>query len=128
MRLGWRAERLERSASGLEVHGRGARGEGDEALDGLSAEAAVVALPHAARRHPARAAAWVSTARALDGLGSSPIVNLHVVYDRPVLDEPFAAGVGTPVQYLFDRTAPPARPRAASIWLCRCPVRSVRWA
>ncbi len=38
-------------------------------------------------------------------LASSPIVNLHVLYDRRVLDEHFAAGVGTPVQYLFDRTA-----------------------
>ena len=42
---------------------------------------------------------------ALEALGSSPIVNLHVHYDRRVLDEPFAAGVGTPVQWLFDRTA-----------------------
>jgi uncharacterized protein with NAD-binding domain and iron-sulfur cluster len=40
----------------------------------------------------------------LEGLGSSPIVNVHVVYDRRVLDEPFAAGVDTPVQYVFDRT------------------------
>jgi squalene-associated FAD-dependent desaturase len=39
------------------------------------------------------------------GLGSSPIVNLHVVYDRPVLDVPFAAGVHTPVQWVFDRTS-----------------------
>ncbi len=37
-------------------------------------------------------------------LGTSPIVNLHVVYDRRVLDVPFAAGVRTPVQWLFDRT------------------------
>jgi hydroxysqualene dehydroxylase len=38
-------------------------------------------------------------------LGESPIVNVHVVYDRPVLDAPFAAGVGSPVQWVFDRTA-----------------------
>ncbi|HWE09102.1 MAG TPA: hydroxysqualene dehydroxylase HpnE [Solirubrobacteraceae bacterium] len=37
-------------------------------------------------------------------LGRSPIVNLHVVYDRRVLDVPFAAGVHTPVQWMFDRT------------------------
>jgi monoamine oxidase len=37
-------------------------------------------------------------------LGSSPIVNLHVVYDRQVLDVPFAACVHTPVQWMFDRT------------------------
>ncbi|WP_020658528.1 hydroxysqualene dehydroxylase HpnE [Amycolatopsis benzoatilytica] len=38
------------------------------------------------------------------GLGSSPIVNVHVVLDRPVLAEPFVAGVRTPVQWVFDRT------------------------
>jgi uncharacterized protein with NAD-binding domain and iron-sulfur cluster len=38
-------------------------------------------------------------------MGVSPIVNLHVVYDRPVMDLPFAAGVCTPVQFVFDRTA-----------------------
>ncbi|MEV0714495.1 hydroxysqualene dehydroxylase HpnE [Asanoa sp. NPDC050611] len=38
------------------------------------------------------------------GLGSSPIVNVHVVLDRPVLTEPFVAGVGTPIQWVFDRT------------------------
>ena len=37
-------------------------------------------------------------------LGSVPIVNVHVVLDRPVLDEPFIAGVDTPVQWVFDRT------------------------
>ncbi|MDQ3762779.1 MAG: hydroxysqualene dehydroxylase HpnE [Actinomycetota bacterium] len=37
-------------------------------------------------------------------LGSSPIVNVHVVLDRPVLEEPFIAGVDTPVQWVFDRT------------------------
>src|SRR5262249_56738930 len=38
-------------------------------------------------------------------LGSSPIVNVHLVFDRTVLAEPFVAGVGTPVQWVFDRTA-----------------------
>ena len=37
-------------------------------------------------------------------LGTSPIVNLHVVFDRKVTDLPFAAGVATPVQWFFDRT------------------------
>jgi squalene-associated FAD-dependent desaturase len=103
VRLGWRAERLAQSAGGVEVHGRGPRAEQREALEELSAEAVVVALPHA------RAATLLEPllgepARALARLGSSPIVNLHVVYDRRVCDVPFAAGVGTPVQYVFDRT------------------------
>jgi squalene-associated FAD-dependent desaturase len=37
-------------------------------------------------------------------LGSSPIINVHVVLDRTVLHEPFVAGVSTPVQWVFDRT------------------------
>ncbi len=79
------------------------------AEDGLSAEAVVVALPHA------RAAALIEpllapTAAALAQLGSSPIVNLHVVLDRVVCEETFAAGVGTPVQYLFDRSAAAGAP------------------
>jgi uncharacterized protein with NAD-binding domain and iron-sulfur cluster len=32
------------------------------------------------------------------------------VYDRPVCEQPFAAGVGTPVQYLFDRSAAAGAP------------------
>jgi squalene-associated FAD-dependent desaturase len=39
-----------------------------------------------------------------DALGSSPIVNAHVVLDRVVLHEPFVAGVDSPLQWIFDRT------------------------
>jgi squalene-associated FAD-dependent desaturase len=100
VRLGWRAERLERSAGGVEVEGRGER---------LSAGATILAVPHA------RAATLLEPldgelAGRLRALGSSPIVNLHVVYDRPVCEQPFAAGVGTPVQYLFDRSAAAGAP------------------
>jgi squalene-associated FAD-dependent desaturase len=118
VRLGWRAERLERTATGLEVHGRGGRGEEDEedrgereavsgesrAGEGWSAEVAIVALPHN-RAGGLIEPLLAATADRLAALGSSPIVNLHVVYDRKVCEQPFAAGVGTPVQYLFDRTA-----------------------
>jgi squalene-associated FAD-dependent desaturase len=39
------------------------------------------------------------------GLGHSPILNVHVRYARPVLDRPFLAGVDSPAQWIFDRTA-----------------------
>ncbi|NKQ53753.1 NAD(P)-binding protein [Amycolatopsis sp. K13G38] len=39
------------------------------------------------------------------GLGSSPIVNVHVVFDRVTMKEPFFAAVDSPVQWVFDRTA-----------------------
>jgi squalene-associated FAD-dependent desaturase len=70
----------------------------------LAADAVVLAVPHdrAAALLPSGA---VRDAARLGGLGGSPIVNLHLVYDRRVLELPFAAGVRTPVQWLFDRTA-----------------------
>ncbi|HJQ47696.1 MAG TPA: hydroxysqualene dehydroxylase HpnE [Amycolatopsis sp.] len=37
-------------------------------------------------------------------LGSSPIVNVHIVYDRVIMDEPFCAAVDSPLQWVFDRT------------------------
>ncbi|GAA3209871.1 hydroxysqualene dehydroxylase HpnE [Streptomyces sp. XM83C] len=37
-------------------------------------------------------------------IGTAPILNVHVVYDRPVLDAPFFAALGSPVQWVFDRT------------------------
>ena len=38
------------------------------------------------------------------GLGATAIVNVHVIYDRRVTELPFAAAVGSPVQWFFDRT------------------------
>jgi squalene-associated FAD-dependent desaturase len=103
VRLGWRAQRIDRLAGGFRVHR-------DDAGHELDAEAVVVAVPHA------RAASLVEsllapTAAALRRVASSPIVNVHVVYDRPVCQWRFAAGVHTPVQYLFDRTAAAGLPR-----------------
>ena len=39
------------------------------------------------------------------GLGQSPIVNVHLVLDRPVTDLSLAAVVDSPIQFVFDRTA-----------------------
>jgi uncharacterized protein with NAD-binding domain and iron-sulfur cluster len=47
-------------------------------------------------------------------LTMSPIVNIHLVYDRHVLDAPFVAAVGSPVQWVFDRTASSGLAAAAS--------------
>jgi squalene-associated FAD-dependent desaturase len=100
VRLGWRAEELVRTGGGFEVHGGG---------EGIAAGSVVVALPHT------RAAALIGPllgelAPRLRALGAAPIVNLHVVYDRTVLEHHFAAGVRSPVQYLFDRSAAAGAP------------------
>ncbi|MFJ6772964.1 hydroxysqualene dehydroxylase HpnE [Kitasatospora sp. NPDC091257] len=41
----------------------------------------------------------------LAGFGTAPILNVHVIYDRKVLRRPFFAALGSPVQWVFDRTA-----------------------
>jgi squalene-associated FAD-dependent desaturase len=72
--------------------------------ESLSADAVVLAVGPARMADLLPDASGVSP-QSLRALGESPIVNVHVVYDRPVLDAPFAAGVGSPVQWVFDRTA-----------------------
>jgi squalene-associated FAD-dependent desaturase len=71
----------------------------------LTADAVVLAVPHdkAASLIPPGALPPGAVER-WSGLGASPIVNVHVIYDRPVTDLPFAAAVDSPVQWVFDRT------------------------
>jgi squalene-associated FAD-dependent desaturase len=71
----------------------------------LLVDAVVLAVPHeqAARLIPAGALP-AETVGGWAGLGAAPIVNVHVIYDRKVMDVPFAAGVDSPVQWVFDRT------------------------
>jgi hypothetical protein len=71
----------------------------------IVADAVVLAVPHeAAARLIPSGALPEATVAGWAGLGASPIVNVHVIYDRPVMDEPFAAAVDSPVQWVFDRT------------------------
>ncbi len=122
VRLGVRAERVAQSEEGgLRVNANGAE---------LRADAVVSAIPHqraATLLEPLlgeQASSWTA-------LGESPIVNVHVVYDRRVCELGFAAGVGTPVQYVFDRTDAAGLPRTGthagvrqaptgSAWRSRC--------
>jgi len=95
VRTGWRAERVEVGSSGeFTVQG---------AEDEVAADSIIVALPHARTADILPEGALDDPAR-LERLGASPIVNLHVVYDRRVTDFELAAGVRSPVQWLFDRT------------------------
>ncbi|MGH3488378.1 MAG: hydroxysqualene dehydroxylase HpnE, partial [Actinopolymorphaceae bacterium] len=69
----------------------------------LAVEGVVLAVPHQAAGVlvPEEAAPmryrWT-------GLGASPIVNVHLHYDRRVMDLPFAAALDSPVQWVFDRS------------------------
>ncbi len=75
-----------------------ARGDGCLPADGV---VIAVPAPQAARL---AGPAGVPGAAAWERLGASPIVNVHVIYDRPVTDLPFAAAIDSPVQWVFDRT------------------------
>jgi hydroxysqualene dehydroxylase len=79
----------------------GWRVDTDEAS--IEADAVVLAVPHdvAADLLPTGSIADPAVVR---GLEVSPILNVHVIFDRVVLTEPFIAAVDSPAQFVFDRT------------------------
>jgi len=89
-------EAIERAGTRFSVHSRTGRHDADDVILAVPPEQAEGLAPAGAIPAPDGFAA---------GLGHSPIVNVHVVLDRRVLTGPFVAGVGTPIQWVFDRTA-----------------------
>ena len=111
VRLGAKAVAVEPGPRGgfevrLASHGDAAENGGG---DVIRADGVVLAVPPDAA---ARLLPDTPGGRSVNGsghwgeLGSSPIVNVHVVYDRRVTRLPFAAAVDSPVQWVFDRTSP----------------------
>src|SRR5262249_50560618 len=76
----------------------------------LAFDATVLAAPHddAAKLLPEQAGVDPAD---LCKLGESPILNLHTVWDRKVLPHAFAASLGSPLEWLFDRTEAPGLER-----------------
>jgi squalene-associated FAD-dependent desaturase len=70
----------------------------------LAADAVIMAVPHdvAGQLLPAGS---VPNQTRLGELGMSAIVDVHLVFDRPVTRWPLLAGLDSPVQWVFDRTA-----------------------
>ncbi|MCE2526385.1 MAG: hydroxysqualene dehydroxylase HpnE [Actinomycetia bacterium] len=71
--------------------------------DVLKADSVVVAVPHDAVDSVLPPESVFAQHR-LPELGKSPIVNVHLVYDRRVTDLSMFAAVHSDVQYVFDRT------------------------
>ncbi|MEU6477282.1 hydroxysqualene dehydroxylase HpnE [Streptomyces sp. NPDC047017] len=69
----------------------------------LEADTVVLAVPQREAYDLLPPGALAAPERLL-GIGTAPILNVHVVYDRKVLARPFVAALGTPVQWVFDRT------------------------
>jgi len=94
--LGWMHGDAARRA--LEAAGATVRtGERAASLDDLDFDAAVVATP------PAEAALLLGEPD--PGLEHSPIVSVHLLFDRPLLAYPLAALLGTDAHWVFDRGA-----------------------
>ena len=101
---------LVRLARGDDGAGDGA-GDGDEAAGdaGRDGGGPSPRTAWSSRRRRTRPPSWCRPPRACrpgrgPDLGTSPIINVHVIYDRRVTRLPFAAAVDSPVQWLFDRT------------------------
>jgi squalene-associated FAD-dependent desaturase len=105
VRLGAKATAVEPDrAGGFSVQVvSGADGAASEQDETISADAVILAVPAGPAARLAGAAGVQGAAR-WDDLGTSPIVNVHVIYDRHVTELPFAAAVDSPVQWVFDKT------------------------
>ncbi|MYS50614.1 phytoene dehydrogenase, partial [Streptomyces sp. SID6013] len=69
----------------------------------LEADAVVLAVPQR-EAHDLLPDGALDAPENLLRIGTAPILNVHVIYDRKVLATPFLAALGTPVQWVFDRT------------------------
>jgi squalene-associated FAD-dependent desaturase len=84
---------------------RGARGAALRLRgERLAFDAVILATPHEAAARLAPAELPELSPSRVASLGRSPILNLHLLYDRRVLELPLLAGFGTPLQWIFDRT------------------------
>lgn len=69
----------------------------------IEADTVVLAVPQHETHDLLPEGALDEPDRLLD-IDTAPILNIHVVYDRKVLKRPFFAAIGSPVQWVFDRT------------------------
>ncbi|GGL78674.1 phytoene dehydrogenase [Streptomyces fumigatiscleroticus] len=69
----------------------------------LDADAVVLAVPQR-EAHDLLPDGALDAPQRLLGICTAPILNVHVVYDRTVLTRPFFTALGSPVQWVFDRT------------------------
>ncbi|MFF3612130.1 hydroxysqualene dehydroxylase HpnE [Streptomyces sp. NPDC002580] len=69
----------------------------------IEADTVVLAVPQREAHDLLPEGALDAPERLLE-IGTAPILNIHVVYDRKVLTKPFFAALGSPVQWVFDRT------------------------
>lgn len=95
-----RATRVAREGDGpWQVEAETGPGRGER----LTADVVVLAVPQR-ETYDLLPPGALADPEALLRIGTAPILNVHVVYDRKVLRRPFFAAIGSPVQWVFDRT------------------------
>jgi squalene-associated FAD-dependent desaturase len=105
LQLGTKAAAVQRApGGGFRVRvTSGPDGDGAGRDEVIEADGVVLAVPAGGAARLAEGAGVAGAAR-WDDLGTSPIVNVHVIYDRRVTELPFAAALDSPVQWVFDKT------------------------
>jgi squalene-associated FAD-dependent desaturase len=106
VRLGVAAQRVEP----VPGDGAAARFSVPTPQETLTADAVIVAVPHDAAGSLLPPGA-VAHQDHLGDLGTSPVVDVHLVFDRPVTRWPLFAGLGSPALWVFDRTSSSGMPR-----------------
>jgi squalene-associated FAD-dependent desaturase len=112
VRTAVKVREISRTATGYQLAvTSGGTGRGACAV--LDADAVILAVPPAAAAALMPAGAHPDPA-SLERLGTSPIVNIHMIFDRKVIDGPFLAVTGSPIQWIFDRTGPSGLPASGT--------------
>ncbi|MFF3996059.1 hydroxysqualene dehydroxylase HpnE [Streptomyces cyaneofuscatus] len=75
----------------------------ESAGERITADTVVLAVPQH-ETHDLLPAGALDEPDLLLDIDNAPILNVHVIYDRKVLRRPFFAAIGSPVQWVFDRT------------------------
>ena len=72
----------------------------------MTADYAVSAVPHSALRKlvPSELEQEGGPFEALGHLGDSPMVSIHLWFDRPIMDEEFIGLIDSPIQWVFDKS------------------------
>src|SRR5205814_4556616 len=96
----WPLGAMHGDAAGRALEAAGATvrtGRRVESLDELDADAVVVAVP------PAESARLLGEEE--PALEPSPIVSVHLLFDRPLMKQPLVALLGSPAHWVFNRGA-----------------------
>ena len=92
--------RLGERATVLAVHNGRIEGVGLSGGDAIEVDAVVAALPP---RAADELFLEISPEGGYAAIGTVPIVNVYLWYDRPILEHAFAGTFGSPLQWMFDR-------------------------